>query len=76
MERKPLRVDSVHGYFLIAETDFSSIENIVVMDLASQKGIQGSKVIWARGLPGIHAPESAGRLIAETFLRKVKEVTP
>ncbi len=61
---------------MIAETDFSSIENIVVMDLASQKGIQGSKVIWARGLPGIHAPESAGRLIAETFLRKVKEVTP
>lgn len=60
---------------MIPESDFPSIENIVAIDLASQKGMEGDHVILARGLPGIHAPESAGRLIAETFLRKVKEVT-
>ena len=39
------------------------------IDLASEKGLGGEDVIWARGLPGIHAPESSGRLIAETCLR-------
>ena len=41
----------------------------VLMDLASQKGIAGDRVIWARGLPGKHAPESSGNLIAKTVLR-------
>lgn len=44
------------------------------IDLASKKGITGEDVVWARGLPGIHAPESSGRLIADTFLRLVKDV--
>ena len=43
------------------------------IDLASSPGLSGSDVIWARGLPGIYAPESSGQLIAETFL---KEVSP
>lgn len=45
----------------------------VKIDLASRKGIPGDDVVWARGLPGIYAPESSGRLIAETFLRRYKE---
>jgi len=45
----------------------------VNIDLASRKGIPGDDVVWARGLPGIYAPESSGRLIAETFLRRYKE---
>ncbi len=39
------------------------------IDLASQKGIAGDKVIWARGLPGKMAPEASGALIAKTALR-------
>lgn len=43
------------------------------IDLASKPGIGGADVIWARGLPGKMAPESSGRLIAETILRLVEE---
>lgn len=39
------------------------------IDLASVQGIAGSDVIWARGLPGKDAPESAGELIARTVFR-------
>lgn len=40
----------------------------VCIDLASQKGIAGDRVIWARGLPGKCAPASSGALIAESIL--------
>ncbi len=39
----------------------------VKIDLASQCGIAGNNVIWARGLPGKDAPESSGILIARTL---------
>ena len=39
------------------------------IDLASQPGIGGEDVIWARGLPGKDAPEESGALIAKTALR-------
>ncbi len=39
----------------------------VKIDLASQPGISGKDVIWARGLPGKDAPESSGNLIARTL---------
>ncbi len=42
----------------------------VKIDLASYPGMDGEDVIIARGLPGVHFPESSGRLIAETILRK------
>lgn len=41
------------------------------IDLASIRGIGGSDVLWAKGLPGTDAPESSGRLIARTVLRSV-----
>lgn len=50
-------------------------KSCVKIDLASKSGIGGDDVIWARGLPGIYAPESSGRLIAETFLKMNKEVS-
>lgn len=43
--------------------------NCLKLDLASEKGIEGDDVVWARGLPGKDAPESSGLLIAETVLR-------
>jgi len=39
------------------------------IDLASKKGIDAQDVIWARGLPNLHAPESSGKLIAKIILR-------
>ena len=45
----------------------------LLIDLASQPGVQGDDVLWARGLPGKIAPESAGKLIAETIQRLWKE---
>jgi len=44
-------------------------ENCVKIELASKDGLVGDDVIIARGLPGLHMPESSGKLIAETFLR-------
>lgn len=39
------------------------------IELASKNGIDDADVILARGLPGLHLPESSGNLIAQTFLR-------
>ena len=55
--------------------DVSSCRNCVKIDLASRKGLVGEDVIWARGLPGMYAPETSGKLIANTFMRLIKEVT-
>lgn len=44
-------------------------EDCVKIELASKDGLGGDDIITARGLPGIHMPESSGKLIAETFLR-------
>lgn len=45
----------------------------VKIELASKNGMEDDSVIIARGLPGIHMPESSGKLIAETFIRLCKE---
>lgn len=46
----------------------------VKIDLASRRGLEGEDVVWARGLPGIHAPESSGRLIAQTLLYYIASI--
>lgn len=58
---------------VISEDEAALLEKCVKIDLASVKGIAGKDVVWARGLPGVHAPESAGRLMADAFLRLRKE---
>ena len=77
--------DRLAGYRLIFNTapelvltadKLQLCKNAVKIDLASRRGIEGDDVIWARGLPGIHAPESSGRLIADTVIRLLKEETP
>ncbi len=47
--------------------------NCLKIDLASVPGIGGPEVIPARGLPGLHVPESSGKLIAETAARLIRE---
>lgn len=40
-------------------------KDCLMIDLASEPGIEAADVIWARGLPNKYAPESSGRLIAQ-----------
>ncbi len=61
---------------LLNKETLALYSNCVKIDLASQPGMEGEDVVWARGLPGVCAPESSGRLIANTFLRLCKEETP
>lgn len=44
----------------------------IQIDLASQRGLAGETVIWARGLPGKMLPESSGALIARGVLRHLR----
>lgn len=39
------------------------------LDLASVQGLPGQDVVWAKGLPGKDAPETSGKLIADTVIR-------
>lgn len=70
----------------VEETDYRLIYNTiphmvlpqgnggaVKIDLASTPGMEGSDVISGRGLPGKYAPESSGKLIAETIIRLVSK---
>lgn len=59
---------------VIGESEAADWKNCIKIDLASCKGIAGENVIWAKGLPGIHAPESSGKLIADTLCRLWKEM--
>ncbi len=66
------------GYHLIVNTIPAPLAvecpgESLVIDLASHKGISGEQAVWARGLPGICAPESSGKAIALAVLRKMKE---
>lgn len=58
---------------ILPKEKLSMCKNCIKIDLASKTGMGGDDVIPARGLPGIHAPESSGRLIGETFLRLSRE---
>lgn len=44
-------------------------KDIFKMELSSVLGIGGEDVLWARGLPATHAPESSGKLIADAVIR-------
>lgn len=48
-------------------------EKCLKIDLASQPGLGGNDVLWARGLPGKDAPEASGELIARTVLKYLKK---
>lgn len=48
-------------------------EGCLKIDLAFKPGIEAGDVVSARGLPGIHVPESSGQLIAKTIVRMIQE---
>lgn len=69
----------LHGYRLIYNTvpekilsDSTTYANdCIKVELASLPCLPGTDIIDGRGLPGKLAPESSGRLIAETILRRL-----
>lgn len=88
-ELKTLGINAVHidnisanGYDAIINTApapilsaeaLNSCPLTAKIDLASIKGLDAPDVIWARGLPGIHAPKSSGKLIARCIEAHIKE---
>lgn len=58
---------------VLSEDTLARCPNCLKIDLASRKGLMGGGVIWARGLPGIHAPESSGTLIGKRVLDFLRE---
>lgn len=60
---------------VLEESELALCRDCVKIDLASKPGLSAPDVLWARGLPGILAPESTGSLIADTILRHLKEGT-
>ena len=70
LSRFRLVYNTVHRKILTVPMDGRCVK----IDLASRQGLIGDDVVWARGLPGICAPESSGELIARTFLRLRQEV--
>lgn len=72
-------MQALDGYRVIFNTAPASViseeeaalcrNDCLKIDLASEPGIAGDDVLWARGLPGKDAPESSGNLIAQTLLR-------
>ncbi len=69
LERYRLIFNTVPKIVLNRDQAAQCRPDCVKIDLASTPGIEDEDVIVARGLPGIHFPESSGRLIAETVLR-------
>ena len=61
---------------VLSDEALGACTGAVKIDLASVKGLGGNDVIWARGLPGLHAPESSGKLIARHVLKYLKEEFP
>lgn len=57
---------------ILSEADTQSCGALLV-DLASRRGMEDPRVLWARGLPGKLAPLSSGRLMAQTVCRLWKE---
>ncbi|MBQ3147185.1 MAG: hypothetical protein IJB91_05590 [Oscillospiraceae bacterium] len=58
---------------IVFPEEIPKCRDCVKIDLASRKGLEGDDVIRAKGLPGVLAPESSGRLIAGSILRLRKE---
>lgn len=58
---------------ILSASLFSDLKGCVKIELASTNVIGNEHTIIAKGLPGTYAPESSGKLIAQTFYRLWKE---
>lgn len=58
---------------MLSEEKTTALDSCLLFNLASTPGMAGERVITARGLPGLLAPESSGQLIAQTVQKLWKE---
>lgn len=56
---------------ILRKAQLLPFRDLLKIDLASVQGLECPDVVWARGLPGLYAPESSGKLIADIFLQEV-----
>lgn len=73
LDLRPYRVVFNTVPYPILHKEVAEKSRTLLIELASKPGLIGDSVISARGLPGVYAPESSGRLIAETILQRFKE---
>ncbi len=59
---------------VLRESDFQNCSKLLRIELASSPGMEGSDVVQAKGLPGVYAPQSSGKLIADTILRQIGRI--
>ncbi|MBQ4600234.1 MAG: hypothetical protein IJO72_02710 [Oscillospiraceae bacterium] len=76
LHRQKLIFNTVPAPVLSAERLSRCPDGCVKIDLASCPGLEGADVIHARGLPGKDAPESSGKLIADTVVRLLEGGKP
>lgn len=69
LRRYRILFNTVPSPILDGEQCANCRKDCIKIELASQTGIAAADVITARGLPGKYAPESSGRLIAQSILR-------
>lgn len=69
LEQYRLILNTAPAVVLTQEQLSGCPSNCLKIDLASLRGLEAEDVIWARGLPNSHAPETSGGLIAQTILR-------
>ncbi len=69
LRRYRIIFNTVPHPILDAEQCNNCRKDCIKIELASKSGITAADVISARGLPGKYAPESSGRLIAQTIRR-------
>lgn len=53
---------------ILNRQQLSLCRDCLKIDLASTPGLEGEDVVTAKGLPGVYAPESSGKLIADTLI--------
>ena len=70
-EQYRLIVNTAPAPVLTGDQLIDCCTNCLKIDLASVQGIDAEDVIWARGLPNSHAPETSGALIAQSILRLI-----
>lgn len=76
LDRYRVIINTVPHSMLSSEQLTDCCPECLKIDLASVQGLEGSDVLWARGLPGKDAPESSGALIAKTVIRLLDRRLP
>ena len=62
-------INTAPALLLTREATQNCPDDVLFLDLASLRGIEDERTVWARGLPNRDAPEASGRLIGKTAIK-------